>query len=136
MPILTTPATAKPNLLQESLAITNERKPATTINLDAVNRGIGNRHVLKDKDQNLDDSNFRDKMDCFDFSFKTDTENEEFRHKGCNFEEFKPYLSVKGSLKHQISFWQNAINANEGILDNLKNMEQSILLLYATKSDI
>ena len=104
MPILTTPATAKSNLLQESLAITNERKPATTINLDAVNRGIGNRHVLKDKYQNLDDSSFRDKMDCFDFSFKIDTENEEFRHKGCNFKEFKPYLSVKGSLKHQIFF--------------------------------
>ena len=70
MPILTTPATAKPNLLQESLAITNERKPATTINLDAVNRGIGNRHVLKDKDRNLDDSNFRDKMDCSIFRLR------------------------------------------------------------------
>ena len=97
IPTMANSSKTKPNT--EKLG-NNEKKTATTIVLDVVNTDIGDYHALWDKDQNLDDPNLRGKTDlnCLNFSFKTEMENEEVRHKNFEFEESKPYLSVNGSL--------------------------------------
>ena len=70
IPISTIPNYCKTKLNIENLS-NNRRKTATTIVSDVENRGIGNHHALKDKHQNLGDSNLRVKSDlcCLDFSF-------------------------------------------------------------------
>ena len=85
---------------------------------DVVNKGIGDGHAQKENSHTTED---KIKSNTCNRFIEARNGNHEGKQKNREYEEYDPYIPVKGNLKKHLSFWEKTIKVNETVYDILKN---------------